>query len=317
MRQGGALRRAGGARRVLDVDGVVERQGGFARRQVAVFDRRAFLEQRRPGVVEHHRLFQRRARGSDAFDGLHVVAFAEPLRQQQEPHTRLVQRVLQLPRLVGGVHVDENRADARGGVLDDDPLEAVGRPDADPVAALDPPPEERLGEGGGGVPELAVRGPEALRRDHQRLAAAATFDGAAQVLADGLAEQGHGAGAVRVGGPAHGPIMDRGRLDEGVAPAPPGPPCRRRFSGSPATERMRTGTRALDGCPAAGAPSRPCRRATWPRIRKTAAASREGSPAARPIRARAPAGRRSAPRTRRAASTARAGPAGPNRLPSG
>ena len=55
-----------------------------SRSTVAVADRRAFLEQRRPGVVEHHRLFERRAVGADPFDGLHVVALAEPLRQQQQ-----------------------------------------------------------------------------------------------------------------------------------------------------------------------------------------------------------------------------------------
>ena len=210
VRQGRALRGAGGARGVLDVDGVVERQAGLARRELAVPDRRALLEQRRPPVVEHHRLLEGRALGPHPLDDLHVVALAEALREQQQAQPRLVQRVPQLARLVGGVDVDEDRADAGGGVLGDDPFEAVGGPDADPVAAFDPPPQEGLGEGRGGVPELPVGGPVVLRRHHQRLAVAVALDGAAQVLADGLAEQGHRAGAVHVGGQAHGVSLARG-----------------------------------------------------------------------------------------------------------
>ena len=83
-----------------------------------------------------------------------VGGLAEAAAQQQDAHAGLVQDVLQLAGLVGGVDVDEDRADAGGGVLDDDPLEAVGRPDADAVAVPDAEGEQAAGESRGRSPEL-------------------------------------------------------------------------------------------------------------------------------------------------------------------
>ena len=39
---------------------------------------------------------------------------------------------------IGGVEIDENRADPRRGVLDQHPLGVIRAPDADPIAGVDP-----------------------------------------------------------------------------------------------------------------------------------------------------------------------------------
>ena len=67
-----------------------------------------------------------------------VVARLERAGAEQQPHARLAQHVLELVRAVGGVDVDEDRADLGRRVLHEHPLGAVGRPDADAVARADP-----------------------------------------------------------------------------------------------------------------------------------------------------------------------------------
>ncbi len=74
---------------------------------------------------------------ADLLDHRGVVAGLERRRGHDHPDAGLAQHVPQLVRPVGGVDVDEDRADLRRGELDDDPLGAVRRPDADPVALLD------------------------------------------------------------------------------------------------------------------------------------------------------------------------------------
>ena len=59
---------------------------------------------------------------------------------------RLVEHELKLACPVGGVDVDEDRADLGGGVLGDGPLGAVGRPDANPVPLADARREQAEGE---------------------------------------------------------------------------------------------------------------------------------------------------------------------------
>src|SRR5947207_1412804 len=83
--------------------------------------------------------------------------------------------------------VDEVGANAGGGILDDDPLVTVGRPDADAVAGVDAEGEQGTGALRGGVPEPAVGGAIVLRADNEGVALAVTFDGRAEVVANGLA----------------------------------------------------------------------------------------------------------------------------------
>src|SRR5438093_112079 len=75
-----------------------------------------------------------------------VVGLAEALGHQEQFHARLIERVFEFRRLVGRVDVDEDRADAGRGVLHDDPLVAVRRPDADALALGDAEVEQRAGE---------------------------------------------------------------------------------------------------------------------------------------------------------------------------
>ena len=241
VRQRRALGRAGGAGCVLDVDRVVERQAGLARRQPVVVDRLALVEQCRPLAVENHSLPQRGALGADPVQNLHVVGLPEPARQQQQRQPRLCERVTELLRLVGGIDVDQDRADPGGGVLDDDPLEAVGGPDADPVPLLDATRQQRLGQRRCGVPELSVGGPILLGGRHQRVPVAKAIHGASEIGADRLAQKGDGAGAVHVGRQAHvgwaAYCAAEGR-------------CKRRSAQtrvrSPGSRRGRDGTGALD-----------------------------------------------------------------------
>jgi len=79
-------------------------------------------------------------------------------------------------------------ADAGGGILDDDPLEAVAGPHADAVAGLDAQAKQTACDGGRCVPQLAVTHADVLLPDNQRLAVAVALDGGAEVVADGLAE---------------------------------------------------------------------------------------------------------------------------------
>ena len=208
MRQGGALGRAGGARRVLDVDRVVAVQAGLALRQRVFADRRTLVEQRVPVVVEHHDLLQVRTAAPHALEDGGVVGGAEPAGEQQQADAGLLERVFQLAGAIRRVDVDQDRADARGRILRDDPLAAVGRPDADAVAPGDAARQERQCEPRREVPQLPVAGAEILRADHQRVAVRPPLDGVAQVGADGFAQQARRGRAVQIREIAHcGPII--------------------------------------------------------------------------------------------------------------
>jgi hypothetical protein len=128
-----------------------------------------------------------------------VVGLAEASCQDEQAHAGPRQRVLQLGRLVGRVDGHEDRADARGGVLGDDPLVAVGRPDADAIARPHAAGEQAAGGERHLVPQLAIGRAVALLAYHQRLAVTEALHGAAQTLADGQLQQRDvaGAGGVR------------------------------------------------------------------------------------------------------------------------
>jgi hypothetical protein len=83
--------------------------------------------------------------------------------------------------------------------LPDHPLEAIGRPDADPLARLYPQGQQAAGAAGGGIVELAVGEAHPLGAHHQRLLIAMALDGVAQIGADGLAQERRVAGPVGIG----------------------------------------------------------------------------------------------------------------------
>ena len=134
MRERGALGGAGGARGELHVDRIVGVQRRLDRGQVGLGHALAVGQQPRPSRPRGRA--SRAAAGSAGAppDHRHVVGLAEAAGEDEQAHAGLVQRVLELGRLVGRVDGHEDRADARGGVLGDEPLVAVGRPDAHAVA---------------------------------------------------------------------------------------------------------------------------------------------------------------------------------------
>jgi hypothetical protein len=101
-------------------------------------------------------------------------------------------------RAVGRVDVDQDRAQLRRPVLHEDPLRAVRRPDADPVALAD---AEGVQPERGGVDlgdQFRVAEPSAGGALDQRLVVAHPRCRPIQVRPDRVAQQGHGGRSTRV-----------------------------------------------------------------------------------------------------------------------
>ena len=93
---------------------------------------------------------------------LEVVGGLEGRGGDEHPHAGLAERVRELARPVRRVDVDEDRADTRGGELQQRPLDAGRRPDADPVALLDADGQAGRGRRLDFRVELPVRQADAL-----------------------------------------------------------------------------------------------------------------------------------------------------------
>jgi hypothetical protein len=145
--QRGALRVSRRATRVLNVDRVVELQRHFASAHGIVRRGRGGCEEIGPALgSEEHDPFERRDVWSHGVDHRDVVArFVAGCREEQ-PALRLSEGVVDLLRAIGRVEIDENRANPRGGVLDQHPLRVVRAPDADPIAGVDPNRQEAPGK---------------------------------------------------------------------------------------------------------------------------------------------------------------------------
>jgi len=134
------------------------------------------------GQLRRHRLQHRQ-----------VVRRAQPLRRDHRAAARQLQRVFQLRQTVRRVDVDQHDPDARGGELRDEPLDAVRRPDAQPVTtpqAERPQPRRQpidLDQ------ELAPRPAHALLAEHDGLAVAE----AGHRLAEQAGNGAHGQGWLR------------------------------------------------------------------------------------------------------------------------
>ena len=159
MRQRRALRRAGRARRVLDVDrdrrtaGATSRSPSCdagtpsprARERSSTTCRRDWRpgRDRRPCAAPGDACSERRRRGRVAErrrqlgQHLDVVGVAEAAGRDEDRDARLPQGVLELAQAIRRIDVDENRAGLRRRVLRDHPLRAVRAPDPDAIARLD------------------------------------------------------------------------------------------------------------------------------------------------------------------------------------
>ncbi len=172
MRQRRPLGRARGAGGVLDVDGVVALQLRLAPLHVREVHRSPRAQEAVPVGIEREGVAQRGAAWPHGFEHGRIRRLPKAAAVQEHATPDLSQDVFQLVGLVGGVDVDEDGADAGGGVLKDDPLVAVGGPDADAVAGGDAESEQAASGIGGRVPQLPIGGAIILRADDQRFAVA-------------------------------------------------------------------------------------------------------------------------------------------------
>ncbi len=197
--EGGALGEAGGAAGVLDVDGVVELELALPGSECDLVDVGCGGQQRVPlGRAEEHDLFQRGESGTDLGHHGDVVTRLELLRRQQQPAPGLRERVGHLMGPVGRVEVDQDGTHPRRGVLDQHPLGVVRAPDPNPVALFDAQGHQPSSQLVHGRIQLGIREPYVLERDDEGLPVAEASGGGGQVVTDGLADQRHRGGAVRV-----------------------------------------------------------------------------------------------------------------------
>ena len=129
-------------------------------------------------------------------DDLEIVRGLERGRQDQCLAPDLVHRVLELAPPVGRVDVDQHQPRLGGSELRQGPFRGVGRPDADPVAALQAQGHQAGGEIVDPPAELAPRPAHVLVLHHQRLALAVLLDLAVEKGADRGADQLLGRDAV-------------------------------------------------------------------------------------------------------------------------
>ena len=113
-----------------------------------------------------------------------IVARLQRARHDQDFALHLVERVFELGALVGRVDVDQDRADARGAELRVKPFGAVGRPDADAVAALHTE-REQAGRDVVGMAAQIVPGQALAACEDRRVARAVARAGAIEKLRDG------------------------------------------------------------------------------------------------------------------------------------
>ena len=147
MAERGALGESRGARGVLDVDRVLRGQPGGDLLEFLLAHRFGGRPDLVPGLAtDEDDPLERRDLVADLLDHRGVVARLERRCRDEDLDAGLVEDVLQFVGAVGRVDVDEDRADLRGGVLNEGPLAAVGRPDADPVALDDADPGEPAGQ---------------------------------------------------------------------------------------------------------------------------------------------------------------------------
>jgi hypothetical protein len=214
VRQGGALGEAGGARGVLDVDRVTRGEPGPGGLQQAAVGGAPGGGQRGPGLLaDQYRVAQLRAGGGGRGQHPGVVGGLERGHRHDRPHPGLLQHELQLVGPVSGVDGDQDRADPGGGELEEDPLGAVGRPDAHPVTAPHAQCQQSQRHRVHLVGQFAVAPAASGDGVHQCLAPAVGGDGAVQGGADGLVQQGAvggtGGSAERggVAGGGHGGLL--------------------------------------------------------------------------------------------------------------
>ncbi|MNQ89875.1 hypothetical protein D3C85_1051970 [compost metagenome] len=190
MAEGGALGETRGAGGVLDIDRVVELQPGLAIGQRFGTHLPCPPLQGRPGQEAGRRIGRQADHATQfrqALAGQRTRFGGGQFRDQAKEHgvvvgglegvgadhpaaAGLLERVFQLAAAVGRVDVDQDGADLGAGELGDAPLGAVGRPDAETVAAVQAQGEQGAGVGVHRLGQFLPAVAQALVPDHQRLA---------------------------------------------------------------------------------------------------------------------------------------------------
>jgi len=216
VRERRTLGEAGGARGILDVDRFVELRRGKPRFQLVFAHAVGEIEH----VVPAKRARQRRVRRffSEEHDAAQCGQSVANLAQdfdvlagfvahlgQEYGDPALFQRIRRFGGAIGGIDVDQDRADLRRGELGHDPLERVGRPDAHPIAVVHAERHQAASEAVGQRVQLGVRQTETLvHRDHRLVAGIARRD-SLEVRADRFADQRQRARTARVALKPHAP----------------------------------------------------------------------------------------------------------------
>ena len=208
VRQGGALGEPGGPRGVLDVDGVVELEQGLtlapAARPGPARPPRPAPPSPSPPPGRRSPSTTRRPRpgssGATASEHVQIVGLAEPRGQDQGRDPGLAQGIGQLGGPVGRVDVDQDGPDLGRGVLQDHPLGVVRRPDPDPLATLDPQPQQTPGHHLHRPMELGIGQAHPLMHAHQGIVIGDPGHRPVQVLPDRLPQQRHRTRPMHIGG---------------------------------------------------------------------------------------------------------------------
>ena len=252
----------GRPRGVLDVDGVVGGELVLGHRQPLGADLVGAGHEVVPrGPADDDDVPQVRTALARLVDHREVVRPLEGRSRDEDRDAGLAQDVGQLVGAVGRVDRHEDRTDLRGGELDEDPLVAVRRPDADPVALRHARGDEAAGEAVDRRTELGPRVPDVRAAVDERVAVTEPLDGAVEAAADRLLQERGLGGPDRVG---------QGRLRGGGHRRPSG-------GGAGASANTAAPRRATGWC--------------WGALRRASGATGGRGPRAGAPRA-APAGRR-------------------------
>ena len=204
-----ALRRAGGARGELDIDGIAGLQRrrnpvetfmlvpAAHRQHVAEIEHagRCIVahadddaEARQPRRLEPAGLAHRELR-RQRLDHLEVVRRFEAHRADQRAAADLPERIFELDQAIGGIDVDQHQADAGGRELRHQPFPAVRRPDADAVALLEPEAEQAGGKRIDRLGQLVPGEALVLLDEHRCVARAVGLGGRGKQRRNGFVQQ--------------------------------------------------------------------------------------------------------------------------------
>jgi hypothetical protein len=133
----------------------------------------------------------------EASQQANVVARLEPIRRDQRTAFDLVERVLEFRQTIGRIDVDQNQSRLGAGILGQDPLDPVRRPDANPLARPQAQGDQAGGETVNFTAEISESQADALIADDDRFLVRPAFRSIVEGLTDRLIEQRRRRGAAR------------------------------------------------------------------------------------------------------------------------